>query len=66
MPAAYPGVEDLKDPLPEQAVALLSNVRLGWKGLAGTNTLAPFASSSITKRENKLECLYLANLSSLV
>jgi hypothetical protein len=32
-----------------QAQALIANIRLGWKGLTGTNTLAYFTSSSLTK-----------------
>ncbi len=33
-------VEHLKDATLGQAPALIANVRLGWKGLPGTNTLA--------------------------
>ncbi len=49
-----------------------ANIRLGLKGLAGTNTLAYFAPPSTTKkkslttRPNKLEGLYLESLSSQV
>ncbi len=39
-PGAYPRVEHLKGAALEEAVALLANIRLGWKGLPGTNTLA--------------------------
>jgi hypothetical protein len=31
------------------APALLTNIRLAWKGLTGTNTLAYYENSSITK-----------------
>ncbi len=35
---AYPRVEHLKGASLRQAPALTANIRLGWKGLAGTNT----------------------------
>jgi hypothetical protein len=37
---AYPRVEHLKRASLEYAPALPANIRLGWKGLPGTNTLA--------------------------
>jgi predicted small integral membrane protein len=39
-PGAYPRVEHLKGPSLRLALALSANIRLGWKGLSGTNTLA--------------------------
>jgi len=39
-PGAYPREEHLKVVSLGQAPALLANIRLGWKGLPGTNTLA--------------------------
>ncbi len=35
-----------------QASALLTNIRLAWKGLRGTNTLAYFAATSVTKKKS--------------
>ncbi len=35
-------------------MALLSNIRLTWKNLAGTNTLAYFASLAVTKKKTFL------------
>ncbi len=37
---AYATVEHVKMALPGQALALPSNIRLGWKGFPRTNTLA--------------------------
>jgi hypothetical protein len=37
---AYPRVENLKGSSLGQAPTLPANIRLGWKGLPGTNTLA--------------------------
>jgi len=37
---AYPRVENLNGASLGQALALSENIRLGWKGLPGTNTLA--------------------------
>ncbi len=39
-PGAYHRVEHLKGATLGQAPALPANIRLGWKGLPGTNTLA--------------------------
>jgi hypothetical protein len=39
---AYTRVEYLSGASLRKALALLANVRLGWKGLLGTNTLAYF------------------------
>ncbi len=39
-PGAYPRVEHLKGALLGLAPALQVNIRLGWKGLPGTNALA--------------------------
>ncbi len=37
---AYPRVEPLKVASHLQALAVLANIKLDWKGLPGTNTLA--------------------------
>jgi hypothetical protein len=37
---AYPRVEHLKGALLTYSLALLANIRLGWRGFTGTNTLA--------------------------
>jgi hypothetical protein len=39
-PEAYPRGESLKGTLLEYAPALPANIRLGWRGLPKTNTLA--------------------------
>jgi hypothetical protein len=39
-PGAYPRVEHLKVASHGKTLALSANIRLGWKGLPGTNTLA--------------------------
>jgi len=39
-PGAYPRVEHLKGASLRKALALPANISLGWKGLAGTTTLA--------------------------
>jgi len=39
-PEAYPRVEHLKGASLGYALALPANIRLGWKGLPGTNALA--------------------------
>jgi hypothetical protein len=39
-PGAYPSMEHLKGTSLGYAWALLGNIRLGWKGLPGTNTIA--------------------------
>jgi hypothetical protein len=44
-----------------QAGVLIANIRLGWKGLTGTNTLAYFASSSLTKKKDFLMLITAAN-----
>jgi len=38
-PGAYPGVQQLKGAAFVLAPVLLTNTRLSWKGLPGTNTL---------------------------
>ncbi len=48
---AYPEVEHFKGTSVGCSLALLANVRLGWKGLPGTNALAYFASSSATEKK---------------
>jgi hypothetical protein len=45
---AYPRVEHLKGASLRQAPALTANIRLGWKGLAGTNTRAYYKNLYIT------------------
>jgi hypothetical protein len=42
-PVAYPRVEDLKGA--SLGLAPASNIRLGWKGLSGTNALAYYEKS---------------------
>jgi hypothetical protein len=44
-PEAYPIVEHLKNASLELALAILENIRLSWKGLPGTNTLAYYEHS---------------------
>jgi hypothetical protein len=39
-PRGYPKVEQLKVNSLGKALALPANIRLGWKGLPGTNALA--------------------------
>jgi hypothetical protein len=39
-PEAYPTAEHMKIALAEYTLALFSNIRLGWKSLPGTNSLA--------------------------
>ncbi len=67
----------LKGSLHGEALALLTNIRLGWKGLIATKTkcyslfglfIGEKERALIYKRLlfNKLECLPLANLSSLM
>jgi hypothetical protein len=46
-PGAYPRVELLKGPSLRWAGATLTNIRMGWKGLPGTNTLAYYEHSEI-------------------
>jgi hypothetical protein len=43
------------------ALELLTNYRLGWKGLPETNTLAYFAFSALPAGKNRLGCLCLSN-----
>ncbi len=38
-PVAYYGVEDHSGAPPRLALALIANIRLGWKSLPGTKTL---------------------------
>jgi hypothetical protein len=40
LPGAFPGVEHLKCALLGYTLPLFANIRLGWKGLPGTVTLA--------------------------
>jgi hypothetical protein len=47
-PGAYPRVEHLKGASLGWAPALLANIRLGWKGFPGTNTLAYYEKSKLT------------------
>ena len=42
---AYPIVEPLKGASINLPLALPANIRLGWKGLPGTNTLAYYENS---------------------
>jgi len=48
MPGAYPRVEHLKSASLGQAPASPANIRLGWKSLSGTNSLAYYENSLIT------------------
>jgi hypothetical protein len=43
-------VEHLKGASLGQALALPANIRLGWKGLPGTNTLAYYKNPQITDK----------------
>ncbi len=43
-PGAYPLAECLKDATLRYALALLTNIRLSWKSLPGTNTLAYYGN----------------------
>jgi len=45
---------------------MLTNIRLDWKSLPSKNTLAYFPSLSLVLWQNKLECLLLAVILSLV
>jgi hypothetical protein len=45
-------VKYLKGALLDQAPALLTNLRLGWRGLPGTNTLAYYKNSLIADRKS--------------
>jgi hypothetical protein len=47
-PEAYFRETHLKGASLGQAPALLTNIRLGWKGLPGTNTLAYYEHSQLT------------------
>jgi hypothetical protein len=47
-PAAYPIVEHLKGASLGEAPAFLTNIRLGWKYLQGTNALAYYKHFLIT------------------
>ncbi len=47
-PGAHPRVEHLKCSSLRKALALPANIRLGWKGLPGTNTLAYYENPQIT------------------
>jgi hypothetical protein len=46
-PGAYPRVEHLKGAFFCEALALPSNIRLGWKGLLGANTLTYYNNPKI-------------------
>ncbi len=50
-PRAYPRGEPLKVDSLRKAPAILTNIRLGWKLSRGTNALAYFISSSMTKKK---------------
>jgi hypothetical protein len=50
---AYPSEALLDAPLLEKLQITASNIRIGWKSLPGTNTLAYLAHSSVTK---KIKC----------
>jgi hypothetical protein len=54
-PGAYPRVEHLKGSSIRQVPALPTNIRPGWKGLPGTNTLTYWAHSSVIKRKEGCE-----------
>ncbi len=45
---ACPGLERMKGPSLAQALALIANIRLGWKGFPGRNTLAYYKNPLIT------------------
>ncbi len=47
---AYPGVEHLKGASLSYVRALLKNIRLGWKGMPRTNTLAYCAHLEVMKK----------------
>jgi len=60
-PGAYPRVEHLKGVKHKYALALPTNIRLGWKGLPGTNALAYFEKAiGVTRRLWHLKT-YLSN-----
>jgi hypothetical protein len=44
-PEAYPMAQHLKRASLGQALAILTNIRLGWKGLPERNTLAYYENS---------------------
>ncbi len=50
-PGAYPRVEHLKGASIGQVLALPTNIRLGYKGLPGTNTLAYYENLLITDKK---------------
>ncbi len=63
------------DLLKGSLMALPTNVRLVWKGLSGTNTLAYYGTrklwtkmfyNKVTNFTSKLECFHLVTLSCLV
>jgi hypothetical protein len=43
-------VDQFRNDLLAEALYLLANIRLGWKGLPGTNTLAFWVSSLVTRK----------------
>jgi len=47
-PGAYTRMEHLKGASLGQALALPTNIRLGWKGFAGTNDLAYYEKLQLT------------------
>ncbi len=53
-PGVYPRVEHLKGSSIGWAPALPTNIRLGWKRLQGTNTLAYREHSLITALKNNI------------
>jgi hypothetical protein len=46
-PGAYPKVEHMNGASLGQALALPSNIRLGWKGFARTNALAYYETGNL-------------------
>ncbi len=45
-------MEHLQGPSLRQALALFAIIRLGWKGMPGTNTIAYYESLQITDRKS--------------
>ncbi len=50
-PGPYPRMKHLKDASNRLAQASLASIKLGWKGLEGTNTLAYYEQSQIAELE---------------
>jgi hypothetical protein len=51
-PGACPSAEHLKDSSIGWSSALSTNIRLGWKGLLGTNTLAYYEYPLLTDKKS--------------